>query len=83
MDQATVKALIRISQAGCGASMIFLAFTIVLYAILRWVTTSLPHSTLLPSRVQQYRVESTLVMQHHIDTLFKPSFPHLYSGVEC
>ncbi|XP_073082292.1 adhesion G protein-coupled receptor G3 isoform X3 [Manis javanica] len=36
LDQATVKALIRISQAGCGASMIFLAFTIVLYAILRF-----------------------------------------------
>lgn len=26
-----MKALIHISQAGCGTSMIFLAFTIVLY----------------------------------------------------
>ncbi|XP_055268645.1 adhesion G protein-coupled receptor G3 [Moschus berezovskii] len=36
LDEATVKALIHISQAGCGASMIFLAFTIVLYAVLRF-----------------------------------------------
>uniref|UniRef100_A0A452V8K8 Adhesion G protein-coupled receptor G3 n=1 Tax=Ursus maritimus TaxID=29073 RepID=A0A452V8K8_URSMA len=36
LDQDTVKSLIRISQAGCGASMIFLAFTIVLYAALRF-----------------------------------------------
>uniref|UniRef100_A0A8C7BE74 Adhesion G protein-coupled receptor G3 n=1 Tax=Neovison vison TaxID=452646 RepID=A0A8C7BE74_NEOVI len=35
LDQATVQSLVRISQAGCGASMIFLAFTIVLYAALR------------------------------------------------
>uniref|UniRef100_M3XZL7 Adhesion G protein-coupled receptor G3 n=1 Tax=Mustela putorius furo TaxID=9669 RepID=M3XZL7_MUSPF len=35
LDQATVQSLIRISQAGCGASMIFLAFTIVLYVVLR------------------------------------------------
>ncbi|KAI4572099.1 hypothetical protein MJG53_020970 [Ovis ammon polii x Ovis aries] len=33
---ATVKALIHISQAGCGTSMIFLAFTIVLYTVLRF-----------------------------------------------
>ncbi|XP_036688335.1 dynein regulatory complex subunit 7 isoform X3 [Balaenoptera musculus] len=36
LDQVTVKALTRISQAGCGTSMIFLAFTIVLYAVLRF-----------------------------------------------
>nr|XP_010984024.2 adhesion G protein-coupled receptor G3 [Camelus dromedarius] len=36
LDQATVKALTLISQAGCGTSMIFLAFTIVLYAFLRF-----------------------------------------------
>uniref|UniRef100_A0A8C9K4C9 Adhesion G protein-coupled receptor G3 n=1 Tax=Panthera tigris altaica TaxID=74533 RepID=A0A8C9K4C9_PANTA len=36
LDRATVQALIRISQAGCGASMIFLAFTVVLYAALRF-----------------------------------------------
>ncbi|KAM9757041.1 adhesion G protein-coupled receptor G3 isoform 2-T2 [Dama dama] len=36
LDEATVKALIHISQAGCGTSMIFLAFTIVLYAVLRF-----------------------------------------------
>ncbi|XP_066874629.1 adhesion G protein-coupled receptor G3 isoform X8 [Kogia breviceps] len=36
LDQATVTALTRISQAGCGTSMIFLAFTIVLYAVLRF-----------------------------------------------
>ncbi|XP_025745008.1 adhesion G protein-coupled receptor G3 isoform X2 [Callorhinus ursinus] len=34
LDRATVQFLVRISQAGCGASMIFLAFTIVLYAVL-------------------------------------------------
>ncbi|XP_039088570.1 adhesion G protein-coupled receptor G3 isoform X4 [Hyaena hyaena] len=36
LDQATVQDLVRISQAGCGASMIFLAFTVVLYAALRF-----------------------------------------------
>ncbi|XP_047692611.1 adhesion G protein-coupled receptor G3 isoform X4 [Prionailurus viverrinus] len=36
LDRATVQALIRISQAGCGASMIFLAFTVLLYAALRF-----------------------------------------------
>ncbi|KAB0393166.1 hypothetical protein E2I00_014978, partial [Balaenoptera physalus] len=36
LDQVTVKALTRISQAGCGTSMIFLAFTIVLYTVLRF-----------------------------------------------
>ncbi|XP_027473279.1 adhesion G protein-coupled receptor G3 isoform X2 [Zalophus californianus] len=36
LDRATVQFLVRISQAGCGASMIFLAFTIVLYAVLRF-----------------------------------------------
>ncbi|XP_077607356.1 adhesion G protein-coupled receptor G3 isoform X1 [Crocuta crocuta] len=36
LDQATVQDLIRISQAGCGASMIFLAFTVALYAALRF-----------------------------------------------
>ncbi|XP_037585220.1 adhesion G protein-coupled receptor G3 isoform X2 [Cebus imitator] len=35
LDQSTVQILTRISQAGCGVSMIFLAFTIVLYAVLR------------------------------------------------
>ncbi|XP_047384868.1 adhesion G protein-coupled receptor G3 [Sciurus carolinensis] len=35
LDQATVQALTRISQAGCGVSMVFLAFTIVLYMVLR------------------------------------------------
>ncbi|KAL2762370.1 adhesion G protein-coupled receptor G3 isoform 2 [Daubentonia madagascariensis] len=35
LDQATVQALTRISQAGCGVSMIFLAFTISLYIALR------------------------------------------------
>nr|XP_035973427.1 adhesion G protein-coupled receptor G3 isoform X3 [Halichoerus grypus] len=34
LDRATVQSLVRISQAGCGASLIFLAFTIVLYAVL-------------------------------------------------
>ncbi|XP_042775396.1 adhesion G protein-coupled receptor G3 isoform X7 [Panthera leo] len=41
LDRATVQALIRISQAGCGASMIFLAFTVVLYAAL---SPQQPHS---------------------------------------
>ncbi|XP_077754415.1 adhesion G protein-coupled receptor G3 [Canis aureus] len=36
LDQATVQALVRISRAGCGASMIFLAFTVILYAALRF-----------------------------------------------
>ncbi|XP_004395889.1 PREDICTED: probable G-protein coupled receptor 97 [Odobenus rosmarus divergens] len=36
LDRATVQFLVRISQAGCGASMIFLAFTIALYAVLRF-----------------------------------------------
>ncbi|XP_058383886.1 adhesion G protein-coupled receptor G3 isoform X2 [Diceros bicornis minor] len=36
LDKVTVQALIRISQAGCGASMFFLALTIVLYAALRF-----------------------------------------------
>uniref|UniRef100_A0A673V073 Dynein regulatory complex subunit 7 n=1 Tax=Suricata suricatta TaxID=37032 RepID=A0A673V073_SURSU len=36
LDRATAQALVRISQAGCGASMIFLAFTVVLYAALRF-----------------------------------------------
>ncbi|XP_068849388.1 adhesion G protein-coupled receptor G3 [Capricornis sumatraensis] len=36
LDEATVKALIHISQAGCGTSMIFLAFTIVLHTVLRF-----------------------------------------------
>ncbi|XP_027627654.1 adhesion G protein-coupled receptor G3 isoform X3 [Tupaia chinensis] len=34
LDKATVQALTRISQAGCGVSMVFLAFTIVLYIAL-------------------------------------------------
>ncbi|XP_047647870.1 adhesion G protein-coupled receptor G3 isoform X2 [Phacochoerus africanus] len=36
LDKVTVRALTRISQAGCGTSMIFLAFSIVLYAVLRF-----------------------------------------------
>lgn len=36
LDETTVRALIHISQAGCGTSMIFLAFTIVLYIVLRF-----------------------------------------------
>lgn len=36
LDKVTVQALTRISQVGCGASMIFLAFTIVFYAALRF-----------------------------------------------
>ncbi|XP_048211464.1 adhesion G protein-coupled receptor G3 [Perognathus longimembris pacificus] len=35
LDMATVQVLTRISQAGCGVSMIFLAFTMLLYTILR------------------------------------------------
>ncbi|XP_054311025.1 adhesion G protein-coupled receptor G3 isoform X2 [Pongo pygmaeus] len=35
LDQSTVHILTRISQAGCGVSMIFLALTIILYAFLR------------------------------------------------
>ncbi|XP_054426253.1 adhesion G protein-coupled receptor G3 [Pteronotus mesoamericanus] len=35
LDKATVQALTKISQAGCGASMVFLAFTIILYTVLR------------------------------------------------
>ncbi|XP_027794908.2 adhesion G protein-coupled receptor G3 isoform X2 [Marmota flaviventris] len=35
LDRATVQVLTHISQAGCGVSMIFLAFTIVLYLTLR------------------------------------------------
>lgn len=36
LDETTVRALIHISQAGCGTSMIFLAFTIILYVVLRF-----------------------------------------------
>uniref|UniRef100_A0A8C5Z975 Adhesion G protein-coupled receptor G3 n=1 Tax=Marmota marmota marmota TaxID=9994 RepID=A0A8C5Z975_MARMA len=36
LDRATVQVLTHISQAGCGVSMIFLAFTIVLYLTLRF-----------------------------------------------
>ncbi|XP_008833151.1 adhesion G protein-coupled receptor G3 [Nannospalax galili] len=36
LDRATAQALIYISQAGCGVSMIFLAFTMVLYVALRF-----------------------------------------------
>uniref|UniRef100_A0A8B9XVW3 Adhesion G protein-coupled receptor G3 n=1 Tax=Bos mutus grunniens TaxID=30521 RepID=A0A8B9XVW3_BOSMU len=36
LDEATVRALIHISQAGCGTSMIFLAFTIAPYVVLRF-----------------------------------------------
>uniref|UniRef100_A0A8C8ZVW9 Adhesion G protein-coupled receptor G3 n=1 Tax=Prolemur simus TaxID=1328070 RepID=A0A8C8ZVW9_PROSS len=35
LDRATVQALKHISQAGCGVSMVFLAFTIALYVALR------------------------------------------------
>uniref|UniRef100_H0XEV8 Adhesion G protein-coupled receptor G3 n=1 Tax=Otolemur garnettii TaxID=30611 RepID=H0XEV8_OTOGA len=35
LASSTVLALTRISQAGCGVSMIFLAFTIALYVVLR------------------------------------------------
>lgn len=40
LDKDTAQTLTRISQAGCGASMIFLAFTIILYTALRWVMPS-------------------------------------------
>lgn len=47
LDKVTVRALTRISQAGCGTSMIFLAFSIVLYALLRSVTLiPTPHLSL-------------------------------------
>ncbi|XP_006878985.1 PREDICTED: probable G-protein coupled receptor 97 [Elephantulus edwardii] len=36
LDKATVKALTLISQAGCGTSMFFLAFTLVFYLVLRF-----------------------------------------------
>nr|KAF6408858.1 adhesion G protein-coupled receptor G3 [Rousettus aegyptiacus] len=36
LDKDTAQTLTRISQAGCGASMIFLAFTIILYTALRF-----------------------------------------------
>ncbi|XP_008150517.1 adhesion G protein-coupled receptor G3 [Eptesicus fuscus] len=36
LNKATVQALTRISQVGCGASMAFLAFTVVFYAALRF-----------------------------------------------
>ncbi|XP_046290330.1 adhesion G protein-coupled receptor G3 isoform X2 [Marmota monax] len=36
LDRATAQVLTHISQAGCGVSMIFLAFTIVLYLTLRF-----------------------------------------------
>ncbi|XP_023582546.1 adhesion G protein-coupled receptor G3 [Trichechus manatus latirostris] len=36
LDKATVQVITYISQAGCGASMFFLAFTIVLYTVLRF-----------------------------------------------
>ncbi|XP_015442391.1 adhesion G protein-coupled receptor G3 [Pteropus alecto] len=35
LDKVTAQTLTRISQAGCGTSMIFLAFTIILYTALR------------------------------------------------
>ncbi|XP_036997329.2 adhesion G protein-coupled receptor G3 [Artibeus jamaicensis] len=35
LDEVTVQALTKISQAGCGASMVFLAFTII-FAVLRF-----------------------------------------------
>ncbi|XP_036296183.1 adhesion G protein-coupled receptor G3 [Pipistrellus kuhlii] len=35
LNKAAVQALTRISQVGCGASMVFLAFTIVFYVALR------------------------------------------------
>ncbi|XP_010615539.3 adhesion G protein-coupled receptor G3 isoform X1 [Fukomys damarensis] len=35
LDRATVEVLTRISQAGCGVSMIFLIFAIILYIALR------------------------------------------------
>lgn len=36
LDQATARTLTRISQAGCAVSMIFLAFTMVLYVAFRF-----------------------------------------------
>ncbi|XP_006863685.1 PREDICTED: probable G-protein coupled receptor 97 [Chrysochloris asiatica] len=36
LDKATVQALTYISQAGCGASMLFLTFTIIFYTVLRF-----------------------------------------------
>ncbi|XP_076988669.1 LOW QUALITY PROTEIN: adhesion G protein-coupled receptor G3 [Tamandua tetradactyla] len=36
LDETTVHALTRISQAGCGVSMVFLALTIVLYLAMRF-----------------------------------------------
>ncbi|XP_028626272.1 adhesion G protein-coupled receptor G3 [Grammomys surdaster] len=36
LDQATAQTLTRISQAGCAVSMIFLAFTMVLYVTFRF-----------------------------------------------
>lgn len=77
LDQDTVKSLIRISQAGCGASMIFLAFTIVLYAALRWVIPPAPSSPSCPQGWEQGRLESRLLVQHFTDILPKPYFPHL------
>ncbi|KAL1784318.1 adhesion G protein-coupled receptor G3 isoform X1 [Sigmodon hispidus] len=35
LDRATAQTLTRISQAGCGVSLVFLAFTMVLYVALR------------------------------------------------
>uniref|UniRef100_A0A4X1V052 GAIN-B domain-containing protein n=1 Tax=Sus scrofa TaxID=9823 RepID=A0A4X1V052_PIG len=47
LGQGHRRALTRISQAGCGTSMIFLAFSIVLYALLRSVTLiPTPHLSL-------------------------------------
>lgn len=63
-----MQVLTHISQAGCGVSMIFLAFTMTLYVFLRWVILSLPCSSLLPSG----RVESSLVMPPHTRILFTP-----------
>ena len=65
LDRATVQALIRISQAGCGASMIFLAFTVLLYAALRWVTPPHPMSPSCPESQERCRLESTLLVQHY------------------
>ncbi|XP_008255562.3 adhesion G protein-coupled receptor G3 [Oryctolagus cuniculus] len=36
LDRATAQVLTRISQVGCSVSMVFLAFTIVMYAVLRF-----------------------------------------------
>ncbi|KAM6223436.1 adhesion G protein-coupled receptor G3 [Rhynchocyon petersi] len=36
LDKATVKTLTLISQAGCGASMLFLILTLVFYTVLRF-----------------------------------------------